>query len=132
MHFVIIKRPDLGGATGLDTPGRSYAAKVAHSSSRRRRVLQFQREKLQRQVQAAQFAQRLQQAEASVGHSGPQNILSSARRDPFSASTFVAPISTYEAALFDYCKKFISNLRMQQFGVKQDCLSRLICFKLSM
>lgn len=117
MHFVIIKRPDLGGATGLDTQGRSYAAKITHSRSRRRRVLRYQQEKLQRRAKGVQGAQGFQQSEETVIRPNPHNILSSARRDPFSASTFVAPINTHEAGLFDYCKKITSNLCMKRFGV---------------
>lgn len=117
MHFVIIKRPDLSGATGLDTQGRSYAAKVTHSRSRRRRVLRYQQEKLQRQAKGVQPDQRLQQVQADASQPSPHNILSSARRDPFSSSTFVTPINTYEAGLFDYCKKLTSNLCMKRFEV---------------
>ncbi|PON22591.1 hypothetical protein TGAM01_v208480 [Trichoderma gamsii] len=102
MHFVIVERPDLGGATGLDTQGRSYAAKVTHSRSRRRRVLQYRQEKLRRQAKGVQPVQGLRQVQQSVDQPSPHNILSSARRDPFSASTFVAPINSYEAGLFDY------------------------------
>ncbi|KAL7896047.1 hypothetical protein HDV63DRAFT_380240 [Trichoderma sp. SZMC 28014] len=102
MHFVIIKRPDLGGATGLDTQGRSYAAKVTHSRSRRRRVFQYQQEKLRKRAKGVQPARGFQQTEETVGLPNPHNVLSSARRDPFSASTFVAPINTHEAGLFDY------------------------------
>lgn len=115
MHFVLIKRPDLGGATGLDTQGRSYAAKVAHSRLRQRRVLQYRQEKLQRQNKKAQPVQERQQVEEQAGQPGPHDILSSARRDPFSARTFVTPLNTYEAGLFDYCKKIAGNLCMKLF-----------------
>lgn len=117
MHFVIIERPDLGGAAGLDTPGRSYAAKVTHNRSRRRRVLQYQQEKLRRQAKGVQPVQGLQQVQENASQPSPHNILSSARRDPFSTSTFVAPINTYEAGLFDYCKKPTSNPCMKRFEV---------------
>lgn len=115
MHFVLIKRPDLCGATGLDTQGRSYAAKVAHCRSRRRRVLQYQQEKLQRQIKGVQSAQERQQNKKDTSQPNPHDILSSARRDPFSARTFVAPITTYEAGLFDYCKKLTSNICMERY-----------------
>lgn len=132
MHFVLIKRLDLGGAIGLDTQGRSYAAKVAHSRSRRRRVLQYQQEKLQRQIKAIQPVKTFQQVEENAGQPSLHNILSSARRDPFSTSTFVAPINTYEAGQFDYCKTFTSSRCMNRFEVDKDRLSRLICTQLSM
>lgn len=109
LRFVFLERPDRSCAAALDAGGRSYVAKLSHTKLRRQRMLHYQQQKSQRQIQHVQHVQ--EEETHRLANVSPHNILSSARRDPFSASTFALEVRSLDCRLFDHCKEITTPFR---------------------